>query len=328
MTTRGSDEWVASQEACKRLGWSYEKLRTRRRRGQVEAKKGDGGTWLYRVPADGQASTVTADEWDVLRTLLADPPEEAEPVTGTTYTVLSLFDVHVPEADAFAFKAVLDFARDAQPDHVVIGGDFLELESCSQHGGNPSPLALVDEIRAGRKALDRLRDACPTAAMTYLEGNHETRLSRVVASALPTFDGALDLPSLLDLASIGCEWVPYRKLWTPPVPNATLSYTHGEWASLHHAKKHLEAYGTSVRYGHTHRPQSYSRSYGDGRVTQAIGTGCLRTLDPSWCGPNNSWSHGFGFDEFAPDGSVTAHNAVLTKRSFAWGGKVYGKSAS
>lgn len=325
MTTK-SEEWVSSAEACRRLGWRYEKLRTRRRRGQVEAKKGEDGTWLYRVSAEGQASTVTADEWDVLRTLLADPPEEAKPETSATYAVLSLFDVHVPEADAFAFKAVLDFAKDAQPAHVVIGGDFLELESCSQHGGNPSPLALVDEIKAGRKALDRLRDACPTAAFTYLEGNHETRLNRVVASALPTFDGAVDLPSLLCLGDLGVEWVPYRRLWVPPVPGAKLSYTHGEWASLHHAKKHLEAYGTSVRYGHTHRPQSYSRSYGDGRVLMAIGTGCLRTLDPGWIGPNNSWSHGFGWDEFMPDGTFTAQNFVIAKRKFAWRGKIYGTS--
>jgi predicted phosphodiesterase len=316
-------DWLPLKQASARLGISPDKLRSRRQQGKIEVKK-PGKDYLYAVPKGATAtSEVTPDEWQALRELV----QPAAP-QGATYTVLSLYDVHVPEADAFALKAVIDFAKDVQPSHVVIGGDFLELESCSQHGGCANPRALVDELKAGRKALDRLRDACPTAAMTYLEGNHETRLSRVVASALPTFDGALDLPSLLKLGELGCEWLPYRKLWTPPVPGAQLSYTHGEWANLHHAKKHLDAYGTSVRYGHTHRPQTHSRSFGDGRVLQSIGTGCLRTLDPSWIGPNNSWSHGFGYDEFAPDGSVTAHNVVMTKRAFAWGGKVYGKSAS
>lgn len=312
-------EWLPLKEASARLGVSRDKLRSDRQRGKVEVQK-VGKDYLYPVPKSLQAtSAVTPDEWQALREMA-----QHEPSQGATYTVLSLFDVHVPEADAFAFKAVLDFARDVQPSHVLIGGDFLELESCSQHGGCANPRALVDELKAGRKALDRLREACPTAAFTYLEGNHETRLSRVVASALPTFDGALDLPSLLRLGELACEWLPYRKLWTPPVPNAKLSYTHGEWANLHHAKKHLDAYGTSIRYGHTHRPQSYSRSFGDGRVHMGIGTGCLRTLDPSWIGPNNSWTHGFGFDEFAPDGSVTAHNIIITKRRFCWNNRVYG----
>ena len=323
--TGGGTRWLPLKEAAEALGMSRDKLRSLRQRGRTEARK-EGGQYLYAVPGDETKPVIDADEWGVLRELLATPapPAREAQAIGGTYRVLSLYDVHVPEADAFAFKAVLDFARDVQPEHIVIGGDFLELESCSQHGGVANPLALVDEIKAGRKALDRLREACPSAAFTYLEGNHETRLGRVVAAALPTFDGALDLPSLLRLPELDCAWVPYRKLWRP-FPEAQLAYTHGEWASLHHAKKHVEAYGVSVRYGHTHRPQTHTRSYGDGRILSGIGTGCLRTLDPDWIGPNHGWSHGFGFDEFTPDGAVTAHNIVIADRRFAWGGKGYGK---
>jgi len=324
-----ASEWVPAKEAMRRLGISAQALKGRRRRGTIETRPLEDGGYLYAIDAAHPAGPiVTPDEWEALRELLpASQPVDPAPnpqQEGGTYRVLSLYDVHVPEADAFAFKSVIDFARDVQPDHIVIGGDFLELESCSQHGGVANPLALVDEIKAGRKALDRLREACPSAALVYLEGNHETRLSRVVATALPTFDGALDLPTLLALPDYDCAWVPYRKLWRP-FPEAQLSYTHGEWANLHHAKKHAEGYGVSVRYGHTHRPQTYTRSYGDGRLLRGIGTGCLRTLDPSWSGPNNGWAHGFGFDEFTTDGAVTAHNIVITDRRFAWGGKAYGK---
>jgi len=103
-----------------------------------------------------------------------------------------------------------------------------------------------------------------------------------------------------------------------------LFYTHGEWATMHHAAKHINAYGVSVRYGHTHKPQVFTRGYGDGRVCIAIGTGCLRTLSPSWAGPNNGWLHGFGWDEFWPDGRFTAKNIVMVDRSFCWDGKAYG----
>jgi predicted phosphodiesterase len=245
------------------------------------------------------------------------------------YRVLSLWDVHVPQADAWAFKAVLDFARENKPDHVVLGGDFLELSSCSSHGGDPDPLALMDEMKAGVKALERLRDAAPKAAFTYLEGNHETRLKRIVANNLPTFDGALRIPDLLELDSFGCEWVPYRYLWQPTLPSGAkgkLHYTHGEWATMYHSAKHLNAYGVSVRYGHTHRPQVYTKGYGNGRVCMSIGSGCLRTLNPEWAGPNAGWLHGFGWDEFMPDGDFTAENIVMVKQRFAWKGKVYGKT--
>lgn len=326
-------EWVPAREAMRRLGISAQALKGRRRRGTIEIRPSslDDGGYLYKVPGSSAASIVTPDEWEALRELLpSSRPEEAEPETrqdGGPYRILSLFDVHTPDADAFAVKAVLDFAAEHRPDHVVIGGDFLELESCSQHGGNPSPLALVDEIKSGRKLLDRIRKACPGAALTYLEGNHETRLHRVVAANLPTFDGAIDLPNLLSLADYDCEWVPYRKLWQPSLAGGVkgkLFYTHGEWAVQHHAAKHLLAYGVSVRYGHTHKPQAFTRGYGDGRVGMAIGTGCLRTLAPSWAGPNNGWLHGFGWDEFWPDGNFTAYNIVLVNRSFSFAGKQYG----
>lgn len=321
-------EYLPLREAAKHLGVNPETLRTRKRRGLIKATQSSTGQWLYAVSQP--TSKVTPDEWDALRELITSTsPEVAQPIhdAGKTYRVLSLFDVHVPEADAFALKAVLDFAKDAQPDHIVIGGDFLELESCSQHGGVANPRALADELKAGRKALDRIKNACPGASLTYLEGNHETRLGRIVAANLPTFDGALSLPELLGLDSLGCNWVPYRQLWRPILPGgqpAKLTYTHGEWTSLHHAAKHLHAYGLSVRYGHTHKPQTHTRGYGDGRICVALGTGCLRTLDPSWSGPNHGWLHGFGWDEFLPSGDFTAHNIILTNRAFSWHGKAYG----
>lgn len=297
--------FVSRAEAIAALGICERTIKKWKKQGRIETIEDPSfqGRFLYRI--DDKIPRKTAE----------------------TYRILSMWDVHVPDADGFALKAVLDFARDQQPDHIVLGGDFLELESCSMHGGNANPHALLDEIKAGRKTLERIRNTCPDAKLTYLEGNHETRLQRVVASSLPTFSGALDVPTLLDLRSLECEWVPFRKLWQPDIRGVTghLAYTHGEWATLHHAKKHLDMYGMSVRYGHTHRPQTTTRGFGDGRVLYAIGSPCLRTLDPSWIGPHNGWLHGFGFDEFFHDGTFTAHNVVMWDRRFSFGGKMYGR---
>jgi len=159
-------EWLPRHAAAKRLNVSPNTLKSRKNRGLIETKKDANGRLLFAVPKE--SAKVTPDEWEALRELMpkAEVADEKPVSQGDTYTILSLFDVHVPDADAFAVRAILDFARDRQPNHIVLGGDFLELESCSQHGGNPSPLALVDEIKAGRKTLDRIREACPNAALT------------------------------------------------------------------------------------------------------------------------------------------------------------------
>lgn len=283
---------------------------------------------LERLAEEVSDGGKCVDVWD-------DPTEEfdmaalaqAERDVERVYRIVSLWDVHVPDADAFAFKAALDFIRDVQPDHVVLGGDFLELASCSQHGGDPDPLFLDQEIAAGRKALDRIRDAAPCAKTTYLQGNHESRLERVIIAQLPTFHGAMSLPELLDLEGRGIEWVPYKRLWRPELPSGAkgkLHYTHGETAQKHHAAGHLDRYGVSVRYGHTHKFQCFTRGFADHRVCISIGSPCLRTLDPAWIGPHSGWTHGFGYDEFLPDGTFTAHNLVMANRRFSWCGKVYG----
>lgn len=308
-----ADAWGMSKAQLR--GWRrYEKIR-------CIPHPTNRAEFLYPLPDEEMPAD---DEWQAVKDL-AKPAQKSQK-SGASYRILSLWDVHVPEADAFALKAVIDFAKDHQPDHIVLGGDFLELESCSMHGGNANPRALVDEIKAGQKAIKRLMDACPNAKITYLEGNHETRLSRVVVSSIPAFDGALDVPSLLHLSDLGIEWVPYRKLWHPTINGVKgkLAYTHGEWATNYHASKHLQMYGVSVRYGHTHRPQTYCRGYADGSVAIAVGSPCLRTLDPSWAGPHNGWLHGFGWDEFMPDGTFTAQNVVMANRRFAFCGKVYG----
>jgi predicted phosphodiesterase len=305
------EEYLPLREAAARLGVPENTLRGQRWRGKIKTKKLRGSKHhLYCVgPAQKTEEKVK--------------PRKS---SSSVYKVVSLWDVHVPDADAFAFKAVLDFIKDYQPDHVVLGGDFLELESCSTHGGVANPLALTDEIKAGKKALSRIKDCAPNAAITYLEGNHERRLNRVVISSLPTFDGAIDIPSMLCLDDIDVEWVPYRQLWRPNINGimGKLAYTHGEWATMHHANKHLQQYGCSVRYGHTHRPQSATRGYADGRVCIAIGSPCLRTLDVGWAGPHHGWLHGFGVDEFMPDGTFTSQNVIMSDRKFAWNGRIYG----
>ncbi len=249
------------------------------------------------------------------------------PNVRDTYRVVSLWDVHVPEHDERAVAAVIDWIEANGADCVVIGGDFLELESMSQHGGHPRPASFREDIDAGTSVLHRLRRAAPDAKMVYLEGNHESRHTRKVINRLAELHGYNSIPEALGLQGLGIHWVPYKKMWRPTLADGVkgkLRYTHGQWATKHHAAKHLDVYGSSVRFGHTHKPQVFTRGYVGGIVRVGIGSPCLRTLDPEWIGEASGWAHGFGIDEFMQDGSFTSQNVLMTDRRFAWAGKVYG----
>ncbi|MEY4374058.1 MAG: hypothetical protein RL760_224, partial [Candidatus Eisenbacteria bacterium] len=231
----------------------------------------------YYLVDDGQPSGVAVNEWREPTPIseaageqphsqdgpggAAKPYEpifsaaQSRPTSARGFRLVAFAsDIHIPDHDAFAVRAFLRWLSDARPDAVVLGGDVLELESCSGHGGNihSAPL-FTHEIECGNRFLDDLQAAAPSAEIHYLEGNHETRLKRKVDTHIPTLTGALSLPDLLRLSDRGISWLPYGKVLR--LGQSKLGFTHGVRHNDHHAKAHLAIYGSSVVYGHTHRPQ-------------------------------------------------------------------------
>ena len=237
--------------------------------------------------------------------------------------IAHICDVHVPDHDRPLWRSFLEWCREEKPQEIIIGGDFLELESCSQHGGVARPAHLVEEIAAGRAALEELRKANPKAKITYLEGNHETRLSRKVVADLPELDGALSLPEMLKLDELRIGWHDYGEL----VMRGKMGFTHGWWSPDHHAAKHLRALAQNVTFGHVHRYQVYTRGVADGDVQIAIAQPCMRKLDADWLdGRPTGWSQGFGIFSARPDGIVHAYTALWVDDGFvAPSGKFYGE---
>lgn len=252
------------------------------------------------------------------------------PATGATrdnpgqgfLTACFVSDVHVPEHDAFAVRAWLTWAKARQPDIIILGGDILELESCSGHGGNiaSAPMFLA-EVEAGNAFLDDVQAACPDAEIAYLEGNHETRLQRKVDVAAPNLAGALCIPDLLRLKDRGIAWRPYGSVFFPSA--SKLGFTHGTRANDHHAKTHLNSYGTSIVYGHTHRAQFYTQGFANNRLRGAFGAPCLRSLSVDWLKGPTGWSQGFVLAHLFPDGHFTAYTIMMDQQRFVEGGVLY-----
>lgn len=327
--------WLTGPEMARKAGVDESVVRDRGRRGKTMERKGKPGRYVYRVIGDMQerlsdrpqrpAGKLPLDDEEAIAELIRgldkakfiDPPAKPK---SEIRTAVILSDVHIPDHDVRVWRAAMEYIGANKPDEVILLGDFGEFESCSQHGGVARPASLVEDCRAVKECLGQIRYV-HDGAITYIGGNHEDRLARITVNNLPTFDGAIDLPSLLDLDSFGITYVPYGSV----VDRGKLSLTHGWWTNLHHAKKHLDQMNQSIAYGHTHKPQMFTRGSGHG-VQGAFGLPCMRTLDAGWCkGAPHGWSQGFGILDVSEDtGDFWLMIALAQDGRVSIGGRVYG----
>lgn len=244
-------------------------------------------------------------------------------------TLFVLSDTHHPEHDRKVWAATLELLRDVKPDELILCGDFLEMGSVSQHGG-----ALLDKLTedfgAGIAALKELREAVgPDARITYLEGNHESRLSRFLATKTPSLMDSLSIEAGLRLKDFSVEWVPEAK---QPITRGEIDFSHGhqdlrERPSKYHGGKMAEVYGRPNRtivYGHTHKPQVYTRPTVGG-VATAVGLGCGRTLSPGWLhGAQAGWVHQVAVIYLTPAGRGHIYPITFQHGQAVWQGRLYG----
>ena len=243
--------------------------------------------------------------------------------------ILILSDVHHPEHDRKVWACTLELAKDIQPQEVILLGDFLEMASVSMHGGAELE-KLTEDFDAGKKALREIREAVgDDCRITYLEGNHESRLTRFLAAKAPSLRDTLTYEKGLELEALGVEWVSEVK---QPIVRGDLDLTHGhqdlrERPSKFHSGKMAEVYGRPERtviYGHTHKPQVFTRPTVGGHAT-AIGLGCARTLSPSWLhGAQAGWVHQIAVVYLSGAGRSYVYPVTFRHGQAIWNGKLYG----
>ena len=107
-------------------------------------------------------------------------------------------DLHLGSNDAAhwpAIDAYSGFAAVSPPDIRVWGGDILDLESCSMHGGNPEPELFADDVAEAQAGIDRILEMDPQPVSNiFIPGNHEDRFRRLLTRQVPALVGGL--PSL------------------------------------------------------------------------------------------------------------------------------------
>jgi predicted phosphodiesterase len=220
--------------------------------------------------------------------------------------------------DKRSLAAVEKYIKDAKPDQIICIGDFMDFDSISDHNAFNLRAVEGETVEAdyivGNKILDRWQKLCDNIVM--LEGNHDYRVERFI-DAYPRMAGSLEVSKGLRLQERDIKWV---RTWstgeTYNVGNAT--FIHGLYVNDHHAKKHVEAFGRSVFYGHTHDIQLYSKvTAGNNKTTVGQSLGCLCKYEQQYMkGRPNRWQQAFGVFYFESSGYFNYYIPMLFNHQF------------
>lgn len=225
--------------------------------------------------------------------------------TPDVYQLAVVPDIHVPFHDWRSLNAVQQYLSKHWWDCFLCVGDFSDLDILSRFVyGKPRLIerrTLNQDYDIARRVwgglLRAVKNVNPNCETIMLEGNHEARIKRLY-DEYPQLQGLLDVKKNLQLEETGTLWVDsdsegkvlrfeygdfgVRKRVYDQKDHIRrvdgVSFIHGWYHNMHHAKKTVEAFGHGpIYYGHTHDLQTYtSTKWGPKKVEGgSLGNLCL-----------------------------------------------------
>ncbi|MAG59905.1 hypothetical protein CMO96_03910, partial [Candidatus Woesebacteria bacterium] len=180
--------------------------------------------------------------------------------------------------------------------------------------------------------IERVNDGIDKMTMTLdhigcderyvLTGNHDHWLNQFVEAH----------PYLTDYTfEKACRWEKrgYRVLpHNKPLKMGKLALIHGAYVCVHHAKKHLQQYGMSIMYGHTHDIQRFTHTRHDNSIG-AWSMGCLKKMDAEnneWLsGRLVNWGHAFAIVDLWENGNFKVEVVeIVNGKTTVWGQAING----
>jgi predicted phosphodiesterase len=240
-----------------------------------------------------------------------------------TSTVLSVSDLQYPFLDRPVWKAVLQFAKELRPNHVIVNGDGFDFYDLSSHATDPARLGrLQHEIDGFEEEVLVPLQKLKATKLSYVMGNHEHRLRKYLWHQAPALSGihGMTVPALLRIDAHGFTYEE-RHIQV----GKHLAVMHGHLLSPHSAltaRAHYLRHGTSVLVGHSHRIGSFMARNLSG-VHEAVEQGCLCELDVEWDRFPN-WQQGFAVVYVFEDGTFSIQVVKVVNRQFLlFGAKTY-----
>jgi len=242
-----------------------------------------------------------------------------------------------PIHDRKGIDAVIKLAYDWQPEVIVLLGDMLDLAQWSLKFPRPPEYRQTTSVTINELYYDlcRIREACPTAQIIWLEGNHEQRIQKALTELLPETTHlapagetlpALCIERLLHLDQLEIEYIkPFPAdywLWD------CIQICHGEGHGKGVTSKLARTKSYSMVKGHGH-----GLELACGRVETPQGSrnitvmqpGCLCRIDGGTPGvsPRPDWQHGVGFGILDSNGQEHIWAAPIHDGILYFEGKIY-----
>jgi predicted phosphodiesterase len=195
--------------------------------------------------------------------------------------VAFLSDIHFDEHDKKAWPLALAVMSDLNLDRIILGGDIVEIDALSRFKTHPEKkLGLTKQLKLAKKELTVLREQFSLTDITYMEGNHETRMERYIHERCPELHDVSELrvAARLGLDDLDIEWVPEDV----SVSLGKLNVIHGHQIKHTSAKSLYSKVSANLLCGHDHWfDQHIQRVFGK-TIHGVWINGCLRNLTPDW----------------------------------------------
>lgn len=232
--------------------------------------------------------------------------------------------LHDPKAMACFLAAVASF----KPDRVILGGDILDCGAISHHNkgksGRTEGLRLLQDVEECQSLFISRLETSVLGELDFIMGNHEWWLDDQM-DEIPGLKGMLSVRRLLNL---GPRWTVHPQ--GSQLDWGKLTFIHGDQLSSgeHCAKNAVTLYERSIRFGHLHTHQVYTKNTPNSRQLAKTGmaVGCLCRKDPSYGrGRPNRWVQGFVYGWVWPDGHYhDIHATILNGRTVVNGRVIRG----
>jgi hypothetical protein len=244
-------------------------------------------------------------------------------------------DKHFPMHDKKAINVVCQAIEIVKPDTYIDLGDTGEWEHFSTHywkGRNAKPMEdlipLLDKdvkvVNKGMNQIDRALDKVNCKERHFVQGNHEVWLDKFVIRY--PYLGQYKTENALKLEERGYKYYPYNKKDNLKI--GKLNFTHGKFTGKYHSFQHIDAWGESIMYGHTHDLQRFTKTRKGGTIS-AWSLGCLKDieLDEDWLGGRlTNWNHAFAIIDFYKDDNYNVQIVeIINGKTSLWGQLIEGK---
>lgn len=258
----------------------------------------------------------------------------------------------IPIHDEKAIEALIQLARDLQPDEMINCGDTVDLSALSRFNKDSDHFyrTLGPSFQRIHDIYAQLRSDNPNAKITEVDSNHHKRLTDFVLKQMPDFYGVrqagnqddypvMTYPYLANLKHVGVDWVggygaaEYRY-------KDDLAFIHGQFSVSggSTASKLSKANpDRNIVQGHAHTVQEHHRTTRDGKYLGAYVVGALCRIDgvvPSYHSSinelgvpvvrNENWQNGLAVIRDYGDGQYEFQHILVRDGIAFYKGKEYG----